>query len=128
VTYLYGPNGGLVNQAISSSYTEGDWANSFYSNRLTTLDSSMTDGDYRLSIFVNGIKVAVKEFTIEQDAAAIQSAVSAALEEAQRLYAQREYRAAVAACDRALQADPGNVSAADLRTSILKTIEILGIQ
>ncbi|MGD0776799.1 MAG: hypothetical protein ABSC05_28610 [Candidatus Solibacter sp.] len=128
VTYLYGPDDALKDQAKSSSFVEADWVNSSYFNRLTALDSTLSPGNYSVSIFIDGVKVAANGFVIERDEADIQRMVTTELEAAQQLYTQREYKAAVAACDRALHTDPGNVEAGVLRTRILKTIEILGIQ
>jgi hypothetical protein len=128
VTYMYGPDGALKDQATSSSYAEADWVDSYYFNRLTALASALSPGAYHVSIFIDGVKVAASDFAIQPDEADVQRTVTAELEEARRLYTGREYKAAVAACDRALQADPGNADAGALRASILQAIEILGIQ
>lgn len=56
------------------------------------------------------------------------SALAADLLEAGRLYRDRDYKDALATCDRALRSDPGNEGATQLRNSIVQTMAILGLQ
>jgi TonB family protein len=63
--YLYSPDGSVKSQSQSSSYVEPDWANSFCFNKWTDQASSWTPGNYRVSFFADGVKVAAGMFTIE---------------------------------------------------------------
>jgi hypothetical protein len=61
-------------------------------------------------------------------AAAAQQQIAARLARAQTLFQQREYRAAIAECDAALQLDSSNQQAANLKSQIQQTMSILGVQ
>lgn len=50
------------------------------------------------------------------------------LQTARVLFGRREYKAALASCNQALEQDPGNRAARALQTKIRQTMEVLGIQ
>ena len=129
VTYLYAPDGSLMTQNQNSSYVDPGWANSCHSNRWGPIDAWVS-GEYRTSLFVDGIKVAAGTFSIEPTVATqpAEAAANQSIAAARQLYEQREYKDAVAACDAALRSSPGSTEASELRAQILRTMEILGIQ
>ena len=63
--YVYGPDGSVKSQSQSTAYVEPDWANSYFFNKWTDQASTWTPGNYRVSFFADGTKVAAGMFTIE---------------------------------------------------------------
>ena len=63
--YLYNPNGSTKSQTQSESYVEPGWMSSYHFNKWMEPANAWTPGDYRVSLFVDGIKIAAGVFTLE---------------------------------------------------------------
>jgi len=124
---LYGPDGTLKSQTQVPSYVEPAWQSSFHFAHWPEAMSAWEPGSYRVSLFVDGIKVAGSVFTITPDPQRGRRA-EGLVAEAHRLYEQRQYKEAVEACDGAIKSDPGNSEAIQLRAQILRTIQLLGVE
>jgi hypothetical protein len=132
VAFLYSPDGSIRGQQQSPTYLEPDWTSSYHSNRWGQEAGPWLPGTYRLSLFVDGVKIAAGSVSIKSasspDAGAVHRAALSHLVEARTLYEQRQYKEAVAECDAAVRDEPDNADAAELRSQILRTMAILGIQ
>jgi TonB family protein len=63
VTYLYGPDGALMLHNEQSSYLEPAWTNSCHFGRWAG-PRDWPGGEFRVSVFVDGVKVAAGSFVI----------------------------------------------------------------
>lgn len=133
VDYVYDAAGSQLGQSRWSTYVDPEWENSYHANSLIGPTEGWRAGTYRVSLFVDGTKIAVGSFSISHqptDAppAERHQTVMAEIQSARELYAQRDYKGAVAACDRALQVEADNADATGLKEAIQKTMSILDRQ
>lgn len=65
---------------------------------------------------------------LQSMAAAVQQEIASRLSQARTLFQQRDYRSAITECDAVLRLDASNQEAANLKSQIQETMNILGVQ
>lgn len=95
-----------------------------------TSTAELTPGDYHATLYSGDRQGGGVQMTVEPSATQLQAKHQAAAEElarAEELFANREYKAAITACDRAIGVGSDNrQDAVQLRNRIVQTMNILG--